>query len=148
MRKDTFRENNPHWKGGEYVNDAGYRMVYNPEHHRSGSNGYVREHIIMAEKALGKQLQDGVQVHHCGLSGDNGKIVICQDQKYHYLLHIRARALKECGNANYRKCQFCKQYDHPNNLYIRQREKEGWIVYHNDCLKKDNKRRWACRKCN
>jgi hypothetical protein len=35
-----------------------------PDHPNAMSNGYVREHIIVAEKALGRYLPEGVQVHH------------------------------------------------------------------------------------
>ena len=131
--RDITLKNNPHWKGGRYINDSGYVMVYNPSHSRASSNGYVREHLILAEKALGKPIPVGVPIHHHGDVSDNNKIVICQDERYHNLLHIRERAFNESGHANYRKCQFCKQYDRPENLFIRQRDKEGWIVYHREC---------------
>ena len=151
MKKDTFRENNPHWKGGRYINYSGYQMVYNPEHNRASSNGYVREHIILAEKALGKPLPDGVQIHHCGETDDNSKIVICENQNYHRLLHLRADAYRDCGNANYRKCKFCQEYDDPdNNMYVKQYvsngQINGWNCYHRECSAEyDRKRRAA--KC-
>ena len=136
MRKDTHRENNPHWKGGRYVNYSGYKMVCMPEHHRVNQNGYVREHIVLAEKALGNPLPEGVQVHHYGENGDNGKLVICQDAAYHSLIHIRTRAYKACGNANYRKCKFCQEYDDPKNMYVKQGSGYGWNCYHKECKNK------------
>ncbi len=86
---DHSRQNNAHWKGGKYINDSGYIMIYDLGHHRSSNNGYVREHILIAEKALGKRLPDNAQIHHVKSSDDNGSLVICEDQKFHFLLHIR-----------------------------------------------------------
>jgi hypothetical protein len=84
--------------------------------------GYIREHILMAEKALGRYLKPPECTHHHDkVKGNNqrGNIVVCQDQGYHMLLHQRMRALAACGNANFRKCKICKEYDRPDNLTYR-----------------------------
>lgn len=147
LGRDLSREKNPSWKGGRYVNDVGYVMVLDPSHPRAMANGYIREHILIAERALGKPLPEGVQVHHPGDVSDNGCIVICQDQNYHLLLHIRARALGDCGNANYRKCKFCQEYDDPDNLYVQQSVGHGWNVYHMECVRENDRRRPRRMKC-
>jgi hypothetical protein len=147
MRKDTHGENNPHWRGGRYINYSGYNMVYNPEHHRANHNGYVREHVVLAEKVLGNLLPKKAQVHHYSEIGDNSKIIICENQNYHRLLHIRAKALETCGNANYRKCKFCQQYDDPMNMYVKQfisnGQINGWNCYHVECRREYEKKRRA-----
>jgi len=100
-----------------------YKFVYAPEYPRAEkSNGMVREHIIVASKALGKPLPKGAAVHH--VDGDKSNnipsnLVICPDEKYHNLLHARTRAKKECGHASWLKCGICKKYDAPENLYIK-----------------------------
>ena len=58
-------ENNPAWKGGRYVEPGkGYVMVLARAHPRARANGYVCEHILVAEAMLGRQLAPGEEVHH------------------------------------------------------------------------------------
>jgi hypothetical protein len=46
-------ENNPAWKGGSYIEpEKGYRMIRMPDHPRARQNGYVLEHVVIAEKML------------------------------------------------------------------------------------------------
>lgn len=136
-------EKNGHWKGGRYINHAGYVMVYMPEHHRVGSNGYVREHIVLAEKALGKPLPDKAQIHHLGDPRDNSKIIICENQEYHFLIHVREEAKKACGHPDWRRCKFCQKYDDVKNLHITKcrGSKGGWNVHHQACESEYNKPR-------
>lgn len=42
----------------------GYVAIYMPEHDRSFGNGCVYEHILVAEKMLGRKLKDKECVHH------------------------------------------------------------------------------------
>lgn len=95
--------------------------ILNPSHARSHESGYVLEHILVAEKVLGKPLPPKAVVHHHNKDRTDNRhqnLVICENQGYHLLLHLRERAYKACGNANWRKCKYCKEYDDPNNLYI------------------------------
>lgn len=148
-----FREKSPNWKGGKHINN-GYVKMLKTDHHKADSCGYIHEHILVAEKALGKLLPPKVHIHHYGARGDNGKIVICQDAEYHKLLHIRTEALSVCGNANYRKCSICKEYDDPENLYINHRSKkhnkqiyDGWTIYHEECKREYDRERYRKKKC-
>lgn len=58
----------------------------------------IGEHVHLAEKALGRKLPPGAQVHHMNEKPwDNHtpfNLVICPDQSYHQLLHKRTRILR------------------------------------------------------
>ena len=78
------------------------------------------EHVVIAEKALGKPLPKGAQVHHVDFDRSNNapsNLVICPSAKYHQLLHIRSRAMAATGNPNARKCMYCRKYDTLDNLF-------------------------------
>ena len=55
-KRNQLRENNASWKGGQHIRQ-GYRMIYMPEHHKSNTAGYVREHDLIAEDKLGRPLR-------------------------------------------------------------------------------------------
>lgn len=98
----------------------GYRMV-RPDgpHPRANSEGFVFEHILIAERAVGHHLAARHPVHHWNSNRSdnrNENLVVCASHAYHSLLHQRMRAMDACGNANYRKCAVCKEYDDPANL--------------------------------
>ena len=92
----------------------------------------VREHVAVAEKALGRKLPTGALVHHMDLDKSNNapmNLVICPNDAYHLLLHRRTRALNECGNANFLKCWICKTYDDPSMIVV-----NGKNTHHRACI--------------
>ena len=56
------------WKGGIVYNDKGYRFISMPTHPQANSGGYVREHILVIEKSIGRFLLLGEVIHH--IDGD------------------------------------------------------------------------------
>jgi hypothetical protein len=116
-----------------------YRTVRKPDHPRASTNGHVLEHILIAEKALGKPLQPKVVIHHFNEDKtNNDDLVICQNQDYHFLLHQRKKALETCGHAYWLFCSYCKEYDDPINMYVRQNKSVG---YHRHCQAEYQQRR-------
>ena len=98
--------------GDGYINKDGYVVKQ--------VNGIrVMEHVLIAESVLGKTLPPGAVVHHVnGNRSDNSpsNLVICQDEAYHKILHMRTSAYKESGNANWRRCRRCRKHDDPKNM--------------------------------
>ena len=79
--------------------------------------GKIRlRHVLTAERALGHILPQGAQVHHVdgnGLNNAPSNLVVCQDQKYHALLHRRMAAIRAGYPAHHVICRHCRQYDDP-----------------------------------
>lgn len=63
-RQKITGEGNPCWRGGSYIDDKGYRRVRMPNHPKAQQNGYVLEHVLVAEAMLGRPLKPGEEVHH------------------------------------------------------------------------------------
>lgn len=77
-RKLQILDKAPGWKGGRRFNMRGYIMIMAPPNHPRASasgkygRGYVREHTLVMEEALGRYLQPGETVHHKnGIKHDN-----------------------------------------------------------------------------
>lgn len=91
-------------------------------------------HVAVAERALGRRLPKGACVHHVDenrRNNDPTNLVICPDNAYHRLLHKRMAAYDACGHADWLKCPFCKQYDAPSNLVMRERSgRPGNFTWH------------------
>lgn len=89
------------------IDSGGYRRA------KRANGDETREHVLVAERAFGKRLPPGVEVHH--VDGDrahniNRNLVICQDKAFHRLLHARTRIVRAGGNPNTdRICCECKR---------------------------------------
>ena len=72
----------------------GYILIYNPEHPKSmvsnNWNGYIYEHIIVAEQDIGRYLNDDEEVHHLDLDRSNNRSsnLIVLSKKSHGKLHV------------------------------------------------------------
>ena len=107
-------------------------------------------HVIIAEQALGKPLPEKAEVHHINENRSDSRpenLVICPDRDYHMMLHARQRAFDACGNANWKKCGYCKQYDDSSNMTgVPSRGEPLKIFYHKICAAKYARERKRIRK--
>lgn len=71
------------------------------------------EHIVIVERAIGRKLPAGAEVHHVNGNGRDNRpsnLVVCQDKAYHKLLHRRLRIVKAGGNPNTQRiCGECQK---------------------------------------
>ncbi len=71
--KDSAKgADHPAWKGGRILDGDGYIRVYRPEDPRANCGRYMKEHTLVMESILGRQLLAGENVHHKnGVKTDN-----------------------------------------------------------------------------
>ncbi len=87
------------WKGGRY-DDGDYWYVYQPDHPCATNGGYVPEHILIAERVLGRPLKrdnprapDAEVVHHLNGDGHDNRpenLLVCQ-RWFHTKIHQAIR---------------------------------------------------------
>lgn len=118
-----------------HIDNHGYKRL-------SVNGKLVREHVLVAEKALGKKLPKGASIHHVNeIKTDNRceNLVICPNEAYHQLLHRRQRALDESGNADKRQCMFCKEWDLEPVITV---NKANSASFHTSCRNKDRREKY------
>lgn len=126
-------------RGDIQVVRGDYKQVLAHGHPKRNSSGHVREHILIAERALGRYLPEGAEVHHVNGEGKDNRsdnLVICQDHAYHMLLHMRTKTYHATGDPNKRRCRHCKEWDDPINLSYHSRQ---W--YHLSCNRESMRKR-------
>lgn len=128
-------------KKGEGTISNGYHLI--------GINRKLKlAHRMIAERVLGYELPEKAVIHHVDgnrSNNENTNLVICENQKYHRMIHRRQEALVACGNANWLRCGVCKSYDDPNNLLVYPHG-SSFRAYHRKCqsvLNKENRSKRA-----
>ena len=131
----------PCQQSGVHLGGNGYVYIWAPDHPRASvARGYVAEHILVAEKALGRPLPPKAVVHHVDqdrANNANRNLVVCQNATYHALLHSRQRALRACGNPKWLRCKLCGKYGDPETEMGGIRNGRGRIAaFHLRCRKR------------
>ncbi len=101
------------------IDDRGYVWRIVRGHPRANRDGYVAEHRLIVEQAIGRFLAPRHPVHHVDNNPANNKncnLVACEDQAYHKLLHQREAALIACGNANALHCDLCHSFERQEEI--------------------------------
>jgi hypothetical protein len=116
------------------ANGVGYKQGGYLGHQVNGARKF--DHVLIAERALGKPLPTGAVVHHWDEDRTNNapeNLLICPDRAYHNLIHARMSAMAATGDPSKRPCRRCKQYDALENLRNYQTKAGGWAHWHPKC---------------
>ena len=92
---ERSRENNGKWKGGTYYKGGYKYIMVKDESGPPAHPKYQREHILIAERALGRRLKKGEVVHHINCEktdNRNQNLMICT-QSYHKFIEDRMARL-------------------------------------------------------
>ena len=88
MKPPTGHEGRNGKRGKVYI--KGYPVVYMPNHPRAKNSGYVREHILVVEKMIGRTPTKEESIHHIDLDKSNNSksnLLLFKNHKEHMKLH-------------------------------------------------------------
>ena len=77
----------------------GYVGIYVPNHEKANKDGYVMEHILIAEKHIGRHLTENEVVHHKNRIRNDNRIenLIVMTKNEHLSLHMKERWAEKKG---------------------------------------------------
>lgn len=93
-----------------------YKELYLPNHHRAKTNGCVDEHIIIAERKLGRELKKGEVVHHKDenkRNNDPENLMVFTSNSAHIAFHRGGKLIElsdgtyDCEKLPVRYCEMC-----------------------------------------
>ena len=93
-----------------------YGEIYLPKHHRAKKNGYVDEHIVIAEQKIGRQLKKDEVVHHKDKDKSNNNpenLMVFTTMAAHTAFHRGGKLISlpdgtyDCERLPIRYCEIC-----------------------------------------
>lgn len=135
-----------HNDGKTYLN--GYISIYMPEHERAFDNGCVYEHILVAEKILGRKLKEEECVHHKDKNRINNSpdnLMVFKTNEDHIAFHGGAEAILGEDGAYY-----CIRKDSKYIYYYGNRTRKDidtGIIDNESIYVKKNKQKDLCQVC-
>lgn len=77
--------NHGSWKGGRVIKN-GYIAIWNPKHPRANNVGYVKEHILIMENKIKRQIKKTEHIHHIDFDRTNNNpenLWLCNIKNHH-----------------------------------------------------------------
>ena len=89
----TSGKDHASWKGGFFIDRWGYKMMLCPD--RGKASKYVMEHVMVAEKMIGRLLESNEVVHHIDGNKANNVLsnLLVVTRKTHKQLHAQLEAI-------------------------------------------------------
>jgi biotin operon repressor len=90
FRQGRFGKKAANWQGGRSKSTNGHIYIYSPEHPYSNKQGYVMEHRLVMEKAIGRYLAPEEIIHHINMQKQDNTIdnlYLCADNGAHRDIH-------------------------------------------------------------
>lgn len=113
-----------------------YVAYYRPDHPRAMSNGMVYEHILVAEKSIGRLLKDGEVVHHkdhCKTNNSPENLMVFRGHSDHAKFHMGG---------------ICVRLDDGSYIVPEYKFQSGRYDECPKCGGKKSKRSKLCERCN
>ena len=131
-------EDCPNFKTGKKITHGGMQ-VQSHGNRRANAYGYVFEHLLVAERAMGKPVPIGAAVHHVNgnpLDNRPDNLVVCENNAFHLYLHARTRIVRAGGSPRIHKiCSCCKRLLPRSDFNKSHHKSDGLMIYCNDCRK-------------
>ena len=92
--------NNYHWSGGRKKHSQGYILVHAPNHPNADRGGFVLEHRLVMENAIGRYLDKSEIVHHANENKSDNRIenLFLTTMSEHARHHMEKRKANKYGS--------------------------------------------------